>query len=118
MIAFLADENFDAGIIGGLVLLEPTFDVTTVQEAGLGGATDEVVLAWAADHGLVVLTHDVQTMAGLAYVRVRQGLPMPGVLEVPRRMPLGMAIEQILIAAMCTTADEWANEVKFLPINW
>jgi hypothetical protein len=48
MILFLADENFDAGIVGGLIRLEPTTEVVTVQEVGLGGTDDDTVLAWAA----------------------------------------------------------------------
>jgi hypothetical protein len=43
---------------------------------------------------------------------------MLGVLVVPRRMPIGTAIDQILMIAVCTTGAEWVNQVRFLPINW
>ena len=57
------------------------------------------VLAWAAEHQRMVLTHDVSTMTAFAYQRVAAGLPMPGLVEVKRQVPLGHAIEDIILIA-------------------
>lgn len=42
-------------------------------EAGLSGADDPTVLAWAAVEGRVLLTHDLATMTDFAYERVAEG---------------------------------------------
>jgi hypothetical protein len=73
MLLLVADENFNN-------------DIVRVQEVGLRGAEDPVILDWAANEGRVVLTHDAATMAYYAYERVRAGVLMPGVIEVADEM--------------------------------
>jgi predicted nuclease of predicted toxin-antitoxin system len=62
VIRFAADENFNNDVIRGLLRRIPDVDIRTVQEAGLSGADDTVVLEWAAREGRVLLTHDVNTI--------------------------------------------------------
>jgi predicted nuclease of predicted toxin-antitoxin system len=62
MIALAVDENFDHHILRALVRRLPQIDALTVPTAGLAGADDPTVLAWAAREGRVLLTHDVRTM--------------------------------------------------------
>ena len=116
MIAFLADENFHSAIIRGLRRREPDVDVVRVQDVGLSGADDVAVLAWAASHGRVLLTHDVKTIAEPAYERVDQGLAMPGVFVVPDSLPLGDAIRDLVLVAECSEEGEWENNVHYLPL--
>ena len=55
-LAFLADENFDGKLLGGLLNRLPELDVVRVQEVGLSGVGDPEVLYWAADQGRILLT--------------------------------------------------------------
>jgi predicted nuclease of predicted toxin-antitoxin system len=55
MISLLADENLDGNIVRGV----RSVDIVRVQDVGLTGADDPTVLAWAADQGRVLITHDV-----------------------------------------------------------
>jgi len=64
----------------------------------------------------VLLTHDRKTMPSFAYERVAAGLPMPGVFLVSDAMPIGQAIEQVLMAAQCLTEDETKNVVWYFPM--
>jgi len=59
MIKLLADENLDNTIIRGLLRRNLGVDIVRVQDIGLSGEDDPVVLAWAADEGRVLLSHDV-----------------------------------------------------------
>jgi len=67
MIRFLADENFNNDIIRGLVRRVPGVDIVRVQDVGLQGKVDRVVLAWAVGEGRIVLTHDLTTLVALTY---------------------------------------------------
>src|SRR5690349_16614031 len=102
MLRFLADENFNNDIIRGVRRRNPEVDIVRVQDEELSGADDPTILEWAAQHGRVVLTHDVSTMTRYAYDRVRDGKTMPGVFEVSREIRTGLAIEEILILAECS----------------
>jgi hypothetical protein len=87
-----------------------------VQDVGLMRADDPVILAWAADAGRLLLTHDVATVTRDAYDRAGAGLPMPGVVEVPWRLPVGRAIEEILLLAQCSGEGEWEGQIIYLPL--
>ena len=42
---------------------------------------------------------------------------MPGVFEVSRRVPVGLAIEEILLLDECSLEGEWEGQVRFLPLR-
>ena len=92
MLRFLADENIESQLIGA-IRRDPAIDIVRVQDAGLSGADDLVILEWAAVEDRVLLTHDAETMADCAYNRVCAGLPMAGVIEVPQSFRVGKVAE-------------------------
>lgn len=116
MIRFLADENFNGDILRGLLRRRPDLDIVRVQDTDLFGAIDPDILAWAADHERVLLTHDVSTVTRYAYERVKAGLPMPGVFEVSRSVSIAIAIEDLLLIAECSIPGEWEGQVRYLPL--
>jgi uncharacterized protein DUF5615 len=113
---FLADENFDNRILAGLRRRRPGVDVVRAQDVGLTGAEDPVLLAWAAEDGRVLLTHDAATIPEHAYDRVLAGTAMPGVIEVPFQMPIGEAIDELLLVVDASQPDDWENQVIYLPL--
>lgn len=117
MLRFAADENFNNDILRGVLRRNPEVDIVRVQDTGMAGMDDPAVLEWAANEGRVLLTHDVATITRYAYDRVRAGLPMPGVFEVTRHVPIGTAIEEILILAECSLDGEWEGQVRYLPLR-
>ncbi|AFY68988.1 hypothetical protein Pse7367_0686 [Thalassoporum mexicanum PCC 7367] len=114
---FLADENLNNQIVRGILRRNPDVDIVKVQEISLKGADDPTVLAWAAQERRVVLTHDVATMADFAYERIAAGLSMPGLFEIGRSVPVGLAIDDILLLAKYSIEGEWEGQVIYLPLN-
>ena len=116
MLRLLADENFNGSIIRGLVRRQPAIDLVRVQDVGLSGADDHVVLAWAAREGRVLLTHDQATVPKYAYERVEAALPMPGVFVGDTHLPVQQAINDILLLVECSEEHEWEGQVRYLPL--
>ena len=116
MLHLLADENFNNDIVRGLLRKKPDLDIVRVQDVGLRGAEDPVILEWAANEGRLVLTHDAATMAYYAYERVKRGLSMPGVIEVADDLPLSQVIEDLLLLAEYSNKGEWESQVIYLPL--
>ncbi len=116
MLPLLADENFKGSIVRGLLLREPAIDVVRVQEIGLSGKDDPAVLAWAADNGRLLLTHDYRTVPKYAYERVIAGLPMPGVIVGDTYLPVQRAIEDVLLLVICSLEGEWEGRIVYLPL--
>lgn len=117
MLRFVADENFNNDIMRGLLRRAPELDIVRVQDVELSGADDPTVLDWAARTGRILLTHDVKTITQHAYERVRAGLPMPGVFEVSRAVPISIAIEDLVLLAECSLDGEWDGQVRYLPLR-
>lgn len=117
MLRLAADENFNHDIVRALLRRQPQLDLVRIQDAGLSGAADPVVLEWAAAEGRLLLTHDVSTLTSYAYRRVAAGQRLPGVIEVSRSVPLGRAIEDILLLAELSLEDEWEGQVLYLPLS-
>src|SRR5438874_12141104 len=112
MLALAADENFNNDVVRGVQRRNSAVDIMRVQEAGLSGADDPDILEWAAQSGRVLLTHDVSTMTRYAYDRVKEGKPMPGVFEVGRHIPIGVAIDEIILLAECSLDGEWEGQIR------
>lgn len=113
---FVADENIRGGILSGLVHRYPNLDIVRVQDVGLAAVPDKTILAWAAEAGRILLTHDRRTMGPPAWARVEEGKPMPGVVMIPDRMPLGQALEDLSTIIECSTPEDWRNCVAWLPL--
>lgn len=87
-----------------------------VQETGLKGPKDPPLLAWAAEHERILVTHDVNTIPKYAYEWIQGGEPMPGVIVILEDLAIGKAIEELAILVGCCEAEELENQVKYLPI--
>jgi hypothetical protein len=116
MMRLASDENFNGEIIRGLLRRKPDLDIVRVQDAGLLGSDDPTVLAWAAEEGRILLTHDRATIPDHAYERIRAGRDMPGVFVIANRFPVGRAIEEIILVVLCSDAEEWEGVVCHLPL--
>jgi len=117
MLLFVADENFNNDIVRGIKRRISHADIVRVHEVGLSGANDLSVLEWAAQSNRVVLTHDVSTMTKYAYERVQADQLMPGVFEISRSVPIGVAIDEIMLLMECSLDGEWEGQVRYLPLR-
>ena len=101
----------------GFRLRRPDVDIVRVQDVGLRTADDPRILGWAAIARRILITHDVQTMAGHAHQRVANGLPMPGLVVIAFKRPTGKAIDDLVFAVDASHDTDWNNQVRFLPLR-
>lgn len=112
---FLADENFDNDVLRGVERRVPDIRVTRVQDIEIAGADDPQVLAYAAEHGLIILTHDVSTMRGYFYERVAADLPVPGLFLIHKRTAIGRVVEALATIILASEPEEWLGKVTYVP---
>ena len=113
---FLADENFDNRVVRGLLRRRPDLDIIRVQDLEIAGADDPAVLAWAAQAGRILLTHDERTIPNYAYERLAAGHSIAGVVVASDSLPIRTVIEDILLIVECSSAAEWLNQLQRLPL--
>lgn len=116
MVPLLADENFNHRVLRGLRLRLSALDCLLAQETEVYQREDTDVLDWASLHDRVVLTHDVNTMTKYAYEWLAAGRHLPGVIVVPKELPIGVAIEELVILLYCSFPEEFPGRVIHLPL--
>ncbi len=78
------------------------------------GIRDPEVLAFAADEGRILVSHDFQTMPK-HFRQFTQRRRSPGVLLVRQDLPVGEAIDTLLLIWEASEPDEWVNRLCLVP---
>jgi hypothetical protein len=112
----LADENFNNDILRGVRRRIPDTDITRVQDTEMAGKPDPLILQWAVTHGYILLSHDVNTMRGYFYDRVKAGLPVPGMFLVQNDQPIGGVIASLELILLASEESEWQGQIRYLPL--
>lgn len=105
----LADGDFDNDIVRGLLRWLSALDIVRVQDVGLSGQPDPMVLAWTAQEERVLLTHDGSTMTAHAYARLAEGMPMAGIFAVSQTLALSRILDDLCLLAECSLPGEWGG---------
>jgi hypothetical protein len=113
---FLADEDWRFEIVLAVRRTEPIVIIETVKEIGRAGMSDAHVVEYAHANGLLVLSHDVNTLRAEADRRVADGRGVAGVFLASQRTPTRLLVESILTIWGASEAEEWGNRIVFLPL--
>lgn len=109
------DEHVPFAITKGLQIRG--VDVQTVQELGLTGTDDALILDRATKMGLVVFTRDVDFLAE-ATRRQRNREMFTGVIYAHQlRVSIGECITDLELIGHATDLTEHVGEVQYLPLK-
>ena len=107
-IRFHLDESVDLGIAGGL--RRRGVEVTTTQEVGLLGKTDQEQLAFARAEKRALVTHDRDFL-----VLHRQGVAHSGLFYCRRQeRSIGQILRTLILAWELLSPEEMEKELEFL----
>ncbi len=113
---FLMDKNVEPAIIGGVRLKRPQADLLSAVEAGTLGMLDPQLLAFAADHDRILVTHDQRTMLGHFATFLMSGRHSPGVMMLPDRLSIGESIGALLLILDASLHGEWQDRLIQVPL--
>jgi predicted nuclease of predicted toxin-antitoxin system len=99
---FLADHDLNESIVDGVCRREPLIEFIRAREVGLAARPDPEVLHYAAQHGLIVVSHDVNTMPAHASQRLRTRQTLPGLV---------MVRQTLVLLAAASAASAWRGRV-------
>jgi uncharacterized protein DUF5615 len=117
MIRFLADADLNEGIVAGCLRREPEMDFLSANDADLEGVPDPEVLALAAAQSRILVSHDFQTMPRHFGNFLQAASSSPGVLLIPQHLPIGDAIEELVLIWSASNANEWQNRILRIPLR-
>ncbi len=114
-IQFQADEDLRRAIVLGVRRREPAISFVQAFEIDAEGKNDFEALRAAADSGRILVSHDVRTMPQ-HFRQFTSRWSSPGVILVPQKLSLSIVIEELVIIWIASEAEEWVNQVRFLPL--
>jgi hypothetical protein len=114
-VSFQADADLNHIILQATLRHEPRIDFHSAHSAGLTGLSDPEVLAVAASAGRVLVTHDRKTMPQHFYDFIER-TASSGVIIGPQKLPIGAAVEDLLLIWTASEAEEWINRIHVLPL--
>lgn len=112
---FLADHDVNEHIVTGVLRQEPMVTFLRVRDLGMSDRPDDEVLDRAEREGLLLVSHDVNTMPAAAYARLSRSQSFPGLFMVQQSSPIGPVIENLVLIWAASELEEWQNQVMFLP---
>lgn len=115
-IRFQADEDFNTLIVERLLQRQPLMDFQTVPAAGLKGTPDPAPLAFAAEQGRILVSHDLATMPTHFANFLERGQHSLGLFLLDRDLPRVQAVEELLLIWEASTAEEWSDQMRYLPL--
>ncbi|MBE2224053.1 MAG: DUF5615 family PIN-like protein [Anaerolineae bacterium] len=113
---FAADENFDNRILRGLLRRLPDLDIVRIQDTVVAGKDDATVLAWAADEGHILLTHDQKTIPRYAHEQMKSGKSTAGVILSNNHLPISGVIDDLHLIVVSSSMAEWIDRIQYLPL--
>lgn len=84
----------------------------------MSGADDGAIVAWAASQSRLLITHDRNTLVGIAAERIRADQPVAGIVVLQlEQLSAGAAADEIILLADASLPGEWENRFVFLPLR-
>ena len=78
----MSGKDLNEHIVTGAFRREPSIEFLRAREIGLASLTDREVIDYAAREGLIIVSHDVNTMPGHACEMLGSGQSFAGLLMV------------------------------------
>lgn len=103
----------DVSVLVAQLVRARGFPATTALECGLLGSSDAEQLAYAANNGKVLLTHNRVDFEALAQQYFEQAARHNGIIIAVRRTPYEIA-ERLLEILNQVTADEMINQLYYI----
>lgn len=117
-VKWLADENFDNAIVRGLLRQAHALDIIRAQDVPeISGQDDRTLLKFATAEERVVMTHDVSTMVPARREQMRIESRCAPIVLVPDSLPIGAAVEDLLILDRCAIENDWAAGIIYIPLR-
>lgn len=95
---------------------EPSLDFRRAQGALPHGLPDPEVLAASALDDRILVSHDVGSMPGHFGRFLKHAGASPGLILIPQSVPLGVAIQELVLIWAASDHHEWRDRITWLPL--
>jgi predicted nuclease of predicted toxin-antitoxin system len=112
---YLTDENISRRFVSAVLRTIPGVDIVRIQDVGLQGQPDDVLLAWAAAQNRVLITQDRATIPPLVAQRMDAQLVVPLVVIIRPRVTFADVLQAVHDLEHDGLEHNWAYPVRWIP---
>lgn len=112
-IHFQADEDLETQIIKGLRRRQSLIEFDTIPSAGLRGKPDLAILAFSAEQGRILVSHDLKTMPAHFATFLAGDQHSSGLILIPRTVSIAPAIDDLYLIWEVTTPEYWRDRLIY-----
>ncbi len=113
-IRYLMDEN-----VNPLLRREPHLVVWQVGLLGSPeyGTLDPEILIWCEENEFLLVTNNRKSMPGNLQDHLAEGRNATEILTLNTAMSIGEIVDELILIASATSAQDYQNQFIYLPIN-
>ncbi|MCY4401268.1 MAG: DUF5615 family PIN-like protein [Candidatus Poribacteria bacterium] len=115
---FLIDENITPEYRTQLLRHEPSLTVLVIGDEGAPArsTSDTDILEWCEQNQFNLITNNRESMPQHLSDHQKKGGHVPAIFTINLAVPMGKIIEELLIIAGASHADEYMDQIVFIPI--
>ena len=119
MLNYLLDEHIPPSYRAQLLRRESSLTVWMIGDVGAPakGTLDPEILCWCEAHDFLLVTNNRKSMPRHLADHLTQGRNVPGILTLDLGLPMRLALDELILIASASFADEYANRITYLPIS-
>ncbi len=116
---YLLDENIDPRLKKALLQYSPDMVVWCVGDSGSPPleTKDPEILIWCEKRKFTLITNNRASMPVHLREHLAAGRHIPGIFILKRIMAIREIIDELTLIWGATEPDEYADEIKYLPIT-
>lgn len=116
---YLLDEHIDPVLRRELLRAAPDLEVWIIGDPGAPrrGTLDPAILIWCEEHSFCLVTNNRKSMPRHLADHLSLGRHGPGIFVVSMAMTMGQLIDELLLIADASAADEYRDLLLYLPLT-
>ena len=86
------------------------------EDAPPKSTPDPEILAWCEQHQFILITNNRKSMPQHLSDHLSAGHHIPGIFTINLEVPMGKIIEELLLIAGASDADEYIDQITYIPL--
>ena len=116
---YLLDEHIAPVLRRELLRAAPDLEVWIIGDPGAPplGTLDPTILVWCEEHGFCLVTNNRKSMPRHLVDHLSLGRHSSGIFVVSVAMAMGQLIDELILIAGASAADEYHDLILYLPLT-
>jgi hypothetical protein len=116
---YLLDEHIDPALRTQMLRTAPDLEVWIIGDPGAPprGTLDPDILIWCEDNDFVLVTNNRRSMPRHLNDHLALGQHVPGILVINPTMTIGQLIDELMLIAGASEANEYRDLILYLPLT-